>query len=194
MGDHVAACVSGVNEHANTYLLRYCKSSVPHPTVQGGKCVPSALIGRIGDSRTRDCNQWPSGLKKGHKSRPFRRGGGTGIVAPRRRGARSRETEGASVVWVGARLSVSNTRTTQPRPTGDLPNQKRLRGIYTQVSLRLRRGRVPLSVIRAHRGDGCPCRGKKSCLENYGTGAALGQNASFFHGLESRAAIPHRPG
>ena len=29
--------------------------------------------------------------------------------------------EVASVVWVGARLSVSNTRTTQPRPTGDLP-------------------------------------------------------------------------
>ena len=33
----------------------------------------------------------------------------------------TREIEGASVVWVGARLSVSNTRTTQPRPTGDLP-------------------------------------------------------------------------
>ena len=33
----------------------------------------------------------------------------------------NREIEGASVVWVGARLSVSNTRTTQPRPTGDLP-------------------------------------------------------------------------
>ena len=29
--------------------------------------------------------------------------------------------EGASGVWVGACLSVSNTRSTMPRPTGDLP-------------------------------------------------------------------------
>ena len=31
------------------------------------------------------------------------------------------KTEGASGVWVGACLSVSNTRSTMPRPTGDLP-------------------------------------------------------------------------
>ena len=88
--------------------------------------------------------------------------------------------EVASVVWVGACLSVSNTRSTMPRPTGDLPTINGF-GVFIPKSVSGSGEAVFISKHAVYRGDGSPCRGKKSCLEIYGTGMYLLNGFGHMH-------------